>query len=107
MDIISAKSFSKNFYTSTIDDDRNRKIDESVLHIIAEVRKKGDNAVKHFSKQFDNVSLHSFTVTEEEFAYANERVSEQFIEAMTIAKQNITTFHEGQIEKSWFMHKND
>src|SRR5690625_3170591 len=38
---------------------------------------------------------------------ARSKVSNSFIEAIQVAKENITTFHEAQLEKSWFFHKDD
>src|SRR5690625_2942809 len=38
---------------------------------------------------------------------ARDKVSDAFIEAIQVAKQNIEIFHQAQVEKSWFFHKPD
>ena len=92
---------------ATIDFDYIRKIDEVVLDVIATVRKKGDTALFEYAKQFDRVDLTDLTVSEAEFDEAERLVSDAFKAAVDKAYDNIKAFHEAQIEKSWFFHKED
>lgn len=84
-----------------------RRIDEVVLDVITNVREDGDRALKLYSEQFDGVKLNELTVSEREFQEAETLVSEEFHEAIQKAYENIRAFHEAQIEKSWFFHKED
>lgn len=105
MKIISAATFENETTNAQTEVERNVKIDEAVLSIIQEVRQQGDEALFHYAEKFDHVKLTNLLVTEEEFAEARANVSKDFIKAITVAKENITQFHKGQIEKSWFMNK--
>ncbi|MBO1002349.1 histidinol dehydrogenase [Pseudogracilibacillus auburnensis] len=87
--------------------ERNEKIDETVLAIIQEVRKNGDNALLNYAEKFDGVRLENLVVTEDEFEEAEKQVSEEFLKAIEVAQKNIKEFHAAQLEKSWFIHKAD
>lgn len=87
--------------------DRNEAVDKAVLEIILNVRKNGDKAVLAYTKEHDNVALDSIVVTEKEFEQAEQLVSADFNEAIDVAIKNITEFHKGQLEKSWFYNKPD
>lgn len=87
--------------------ERNEQIDKTVLEIIQNVRTNGDQALFDYAKKFDHVELINLVVTDDEFAEAEAIVSKEFIEAIETAKENIKTFHEAQVEKSWFLNKED
>ncbi|MGM8212520.1 histidinol dehydrogenase [Virgibacillus sp. W0430] len=86
-------------------DNNTESIDDTVLSIIKEVRKAGDDALFHYAKKFDRVDLNELRVSEAEFKEAEQQVSEQFRSALLNAKKNITLFHEAQKEKSWFINQ--
>src|SRR5699024_7553540 len=73
-----------------------------VLNIISRVRAEGDQALKNFTEQFDQVTIEELRVTDAEFEEAETLVSAQFKKALRTAKKNITSFHEKQKEQSWF-----
>lgn len=83
----------------------NRNIDETVLDVISQVRKYGDDALYHLTEKFDDVRLDQLAVTELEFLDAEKEVSPAFVNALKMAKANITEFHEVQQEYSWFTNK--
>src|SRR5690625_4263653 len=91
----------------TIEAERNEQIDKTVLEIIQHVRNSGDQALFDYAEKFDSVLLDDLIVTDDEFKEAEKLVSGEFIEAIEVAKQNIKTFHEAQIEKSWFINNAD
>lgn len=107
MKIISAAQFTKQPLTTETDEERIRKIDDTVLNIIGDVRNNGDKALLAYAEKFDKVTLAELRVSEAEFAAAEKSVSSEFIEALQVAKNNITEFHERQIENSWVMYKNN
>lgn len=92
---------SLNSYVDTFD----RKTDDIVLDIIQNVRTNGDSAVYEYSKQFDKVNLDSLIVSQNEITEATKLVSDEFITAMKQAAENIQTFHEKQVEQSWYFNK--
>jgi len=72
-------------------------LEKKVGKILRAVRKKGDKAVKIYTKKFDGVSTKKLEVTDKEFAKAENRMSEELISAIKQAKSNIEKFHAAQI----------
>lgn len=68
-------------------------IEESVQTIFKEVETKGDIAIKKFTARFDNVFIENLVVTAAEIEMATPQVSKQLKNAISVAKQNIETFH--------------
>lgn len=71
-------------------------IEESVQTIFKEVETKGDIAIKKFTARFDNVFIENLVVTAAEIEMATPQVSKQLKNAISVAKQNIETFHRAQ-----------
>lgn len=82
-------------------------IDERVLEIISRVRKSGDEALREYTEQFDQVTIEDFRVSEEEFKEARNAVGEVFLNAIEKAFVRIKRFHEKQVDKSWFYNEAD
>lgn len=72
---------------------------QKVQFILNEVQAKGDEALKQFALQFDGVSLTDIKVSEEEFNTCDDKLSPALKQAIAIAQQNITTFHQAQIQQ--------
>ncbi|MEH7501359.1 histidinol dehydrogenase [Neobacillus drentensis] len=72
-----------------------------VKKIIAEIRTRGDEALREFTEKLDRVHLSSFSVTEKEIEAAYQQVDEHFISIVREAVENIRTFHEKQLRPSW------
>lgn len=70
-----------------------------VQDVLREVKLSGDEAVRAYTKKFDNVSLSSFAVTQAEIERACERVSKNIQSAFNKAAHNIERFHKSQIVK--------
>lgn len=87
--------------TSSVD----LQFDQTVLEIIAEVRARGDEAIKEFSMRFDGADLQQFVVSQREIDDAYQLVTKQFLQALRVAKANIFDYHKEQKERSWFMYK--
>ncbi len=71
-------------------------IEGTVNTIFQEVRAEGDAVLKKYTEKFDGISLDELVISEEEIATAKKRVSEELKNAIALAKQNITAFHEAQ-----------
>ena len=91
--------------------ERESAFDADALHaatdIVADVRERGDAALREYSERFDGVSLVDFEVTPEEIEAATERVDGDFLAALEYAADNIRTFHERELEQSWFTTRDD
>lgn len=70
--------------------------------IVGEVRKRGDEALREYTKSFDGVELGEFRVADELIDAAFEKVDAAVVEALEYAAANIRDFHERQLVQSWF-----
>ncbi len=75
-------------------------LDELVRTVFVDVAKNKDAAVLLYCEKFDKVTLGSLCVTNEEIIYAHGLVSAALKASIELAKENITNFHNAQIEKS-------
>lgn len=73
-------------------------LERAVANILQDVKKHGDEALKHCARQFDQVDLDEFLVSGEELTEAEGLVSSELKEAILIAKSNIEKFHAAQRE---------
>lgn len=67
-----------------------------VAEVLAEVKKRGDDAVREYEERFDKVCLSALAVTEAEMAEAEQLVSEELKKALQLAHDNIRKFHAAQ-----------
>lgn len=72
---------------------------ETVKNVFTDVKNEGDAALKKYTLQFDQVSLTSFTVSEQELFEAESLVSDELKQAIIQATSNIEKFHLSQKEK--------
>lgn len=70
---------------------------ETVLEILNRIKFEGDKAVLEYEEKFDKVRLNSLLVSEEEIAEAEKKVSIELKAAITLAYNNIRTFHSAQV----------
>ena len=83
--------------------DRDSGLDEiasDVEAIIERVRETGDQAVRGYSEEFDEVSVGQLSVTGD-LERAVEEIDDEVREAIEIAAENIRTFHERQRPDEW------
>ena len=76
-------------------------LDVSQLHatvsaVLADVRERGDEAVRDYEEKFDHVRLTSLTVSDEEWREAELLLSDELKDAIRLAHHNIETFHAAQ-----------
>ncbi|MDI6654503.1 MAG: histidinol dehydrogenase [Candidatus Hydrothermarchaeota archaeon] len=74
----------------------------SVEQILKDVKEKGDEALRYYTKEFDSTEIQDFRVTKEEFKEAKKKVSREIGEALQKAQKNIEFFHRQQLGKNWF-----
>ena len=75
----------------------NSLIAERVEAIVERVAKEGDKAIYELAEQIDGVRLDSLAVSEQEFADAEQSVSEDVKAAIEVAVANIEAFHRAQL----------
>ena len=83
-------------------------IEQQARDILAAVALRGDEAVLEYTRRFDCPDLQPpLRLNEEEVMRAAAGVDAQDREIIAQAAANIRTFHEAQVERSWFMSKPD
>lgn len=75
------------------------EVETTVIDVLRNVKSKGDEALYSYMKEFDNVDINEIGlfVSEEEFANAKEKVSEEFKESVKKACDNLFRFHKRQL----------
>ena len=71
-------------------------IAKRVQVILDRVRREGDEALRAFSQEFDQVKLESPAVSESDLDAQAEKVPREVLEALKVASTNIEKFHEAQ-----------
>lgn len=72
------------------------QLNATVAAVLADIKTKGDVAVKEYEEKFDHVSLQDLAVTEAEMQEAEQLVSNDLKQALVLAHQNIEKFHASQ-----------
>ena len=80
-------------------------VDAAVDAVLAEVREKGDAALRAYTKRFDGVELEDLRVSEEELESAWKGLDPDFITTLEMAAANIRAFHEKQVHKDFLLTK--
>ncbi|MEM2803901.1 MAG: histidinol dehydrogenase, partial [Zestosphaera sp.] len=77
-----------------------------VMKIIEDVKNRGDEAIIDFYRGFfgrEVLTQDNLRVSEDEVREAYEKVSDDLIKALEIARKNIEVFHKSQLPKeTWF-----
>ena len=83
--------------------------EETVKNIVADVAKRGDEAVCEYTSKFDgwNATPDKLKVTREEIEEAYKQVDDKFIDILREAAVNISDYHVKQKKESWIMTKDD
>lgn len=71
-------------------------VDKAVSAIIADVRARGDEALREMALRFDRTEIGAFEVSDAEIAEGCTKVSESVKAAINMAKENISKFHSAQ-----------
>ena len=72
------------------------KLNETVSAVLADIRQRGDEAVKEYELKFDKAALTGLAVTEQEMDEAETLVSNELRDAIILAHHNIKVFHISQ-----------
>lgn len=74
-------------------------VEATVDAIIADVRARGDDALKDYARKFDHAELADLRVSQAEIDEAFAAVEPDFVETLRMAADNIRAFHEQQVHK--------
>ncbi len=85
---------------SKLDDD---SAIDTVKPIITDVRNRGDEALKDYTKQFDGASLDILRVDDEIIERSLLNLDQKLVNALKKAASNIAKFHKTQIPQEWFV----
>lgn len=76
-------------------------VSETVAKILATVRKEGDRALRHYTKELDGVALTSLEVTPEEINSALTTVDSYFWDVLEQSYENIWNYHKHQVQQGY------
>ena len=82
-------------------DENMKSVREQVSRILEQVRRRGDDALREYTRRFDGVEIENFLVTPEEIESAYDSLGEEFQEVLLQAAANIEKFHEKQIRRDY------
>ncbi|HEU4754418.1 MAG TPA: histidinol dehydrogenase [Armatimonadota bacterium] len=82
------------------------EVEAAVRAILADVRARGDAAVRDCLRRYDGVELEALEASEAEYAAAERAVDPEFRRAVEVSIANVRAFHERQREESW-THEED
>ena len=75
-------------------------IEQKVIPILEDVKKSGDEAIRKYALQFDNILLNDFQVSQSEIDEAEASLNDDLKASIKVAIKNIERFHEAQISSS-------
>ena len=76
------------------------RVEEPVAAILADVKRRGDEAVLEYTRRFDRCDIASLAVTEAEIEEAFAQIEPEFLEVLQKAAANIREFHTAQVRQS-------
>ncbi|SEA41870.1 histidinol dehydrogenase [Thalassobacillus cyri] len=74
----------------------------AVKSIIADVKQRGDEAIRHYTEKFDGIHLDSLKVDKDEIKQAYNQIDADLVTILKEAAENIRDFHAKQKSTSWF-----
>ena len=72
------------------------QLNETVATVLADIRQRGDAAVRDYELKFDKAELQQLAVTPQEMDEAEKLVNDELRDAIILAHHNIKAFHESQ-----------
>ena len=81
-----------------------KNVEDVVDAIIADVRARGDDALKDYALKFDGAAIENLQVTQAEIDEAFAGMDPYFLETLRQATENIEQFHRQQVHKNFVMN---
>ena len=73
-----------------------QSLHDTVASVLADVRERGDEALRDYEERFDGVRIDQFRVPVSEFDDADDIVPHELKKAIAVAAKNISRFHKAQ-----------
>lgn len=83
------------------------EVNQRVAHILSNVRRAKDQAVRQYTQEFDGVLIEDFLVSSEEIDEALNKVDPALKADLEKAKANIEKYHRQQLRESYFIREAD
>ena len=80
---------------------QNTDVQTIVQAIIAKVRAEGDSALRTYSNKLDHVTVNDFQVDQALIDAAPAQLPAKLLKALQLAKANITSYHQNEIERGF------
>ena len=74
-----------------------QRVMPQVQQIMANVRQRGDAALREYAARFDGAAVDAIRVSEDEIAEAKRQVAPQLLTSLQRARDNIERFHRQQL----------
>ena len=84
-----------------------QQVMEVAARIVEDVRERGDEALRTYSLEFDEVAPRQFRISDSEMFKATRQVPKHVQDALALAAKSIKDFHERQVQQSWFVTRAD
>ena len=81
-----------------------KNVEDVVDAIIADVRARGDDALKDYALKFDGAEIENLQVTQAEIDEAFAGMDPYFLETLRQSAENIEQFHRQQVHKNFVMN---
>ena len=82
-------------------------VEEPVREIIAQVRAKGDEALKRYTKEFDGVDITSVEVGQGAIDEGFRMADPMLVDILYRASERVATFHQHQVRNSFLVNEED
>ncbi|MCL2856643.1 MAG: histidinol dehydrogenase [Oscillospiraceae bacterium] len=80
-----------------------QQIDSVVAGILADVKARGDDAVKEYTQRFDGAALTALELPPSEMEAARARIDKKFLAVLERAAENIRTYHSPQLRSGYML----
>lgn len=80
-------------------------VEATVDAIIADVRARGDEALKEYALKFDHAQLDDLRVSQQEIDEAFATMEPDFLKTLEMAADNIRAFHRQQVHKDFMLER--
>jgi len=84
-----------------------KKVTAAVTEILADVRHRGDEAVREYTAKFDGVDMPVRAIERDELGELAKSCDKKIYDALCRAAENIRDFHARQLQQSWMTTKED
>ena len=74
---------------------------ESVIQMLADVKRDGNSAVRHYANLLDGADLEEFRIPQHELDTASKRVTKELWESLELAAARIRSFHQSTLPSEW------